>query len=115
MTNNLTTLSNEELIRKTEEWLMNKLNWCSCGYPRDVLYSLYQYLTLCYGDGEYAYSLDEKNEHYWSNLLWAYICDKEGWTGHGGSIVYAWLTDDGKELLKNISFGQQLDIKIEKE
>ena len=34
--------------------------------------------------------------------LMAYIADSLDWTEHGGSVVGAWLTDDGKEALANL-------------
>lgn len=100
---NLTTLDNEQLINKTADWVMEKLNFCGCGVPDWFVYYLYVYLDRVkkqekLGEDEFQYSYKYRKDL----IAYAYICDQQEWTEHGSSITYCWLTDNGKELLKKL-------------
>lgn len=101
--NNLTTLSNDELIEKTSDWIMDHLGFCSCGQPDWFVYYLYVYLERVAYEDKPKDDWFQCDWHYQSDLIaYAYICDKEEWTDHGTSIIHTWLTDNGKELLKKL-------------
>lgn len=99
---NLTTLSNDQLLEKTTDWVTSHLNFCGCGAPEWLTYYLYKYLDRIDRSKENE-DIDQNSYRYkYDLILYAYICDSAGWTDHGGSINYCWLTDNGKELLKKL-------------
>lgn len=69
-----------------------ELGWCGCGDPAAVDTQMMTYL-----DEANRYTLEDGERR-----LLAYIADDLGWTEHGTSIDYPWLTDAGKEALANL-------------
>lgn len=100
---NLTTLSNDELIIKTADWIMEHLNFCGCGTPDWFIYYLYIYLDRVSRRSDLPEDEFQHSYKYCKDLIaYSYICDQQEWTDHGSSITYCWLTDNGKELLKKL-------------
>ena len=74
--------------------IMRSFGYCVCGPPEAFLSYLRNYLRLVEAK-DYAAAKD----------VWApywYFCDEKGFTEHGSSVLGAWLTDKGKEMLKKL-------------
>lgn len=102
---NLTTLSNDELIEKASDWVMEHLGFCRCGEPDWFVYNLYLYLERIDERSNLAASKESvalAKKAFREGVAFAYICDKAEWTDHGSSICHPFLTIDGKELLKKL-------------
>lgn len=79
---------------------------CGCGDPESTLLAIVNALTICSMDGveERKALMQEKfKTEYVSNdpllQMLFYVLDEAGYTTHGGSINYCWLTDAGKVML----------------
>lgn len=75
--------------------IMASFGYCICGRPEVFLFYLRNYLEL----------VDEKDGAVTKDV-WApywYFCDEKGFTEHGGSVLGAWITDRGKEMLKKLN------------
>lgn len=79
---------------------------CGCGDPESTLLSIANALTICSTDGveERKALMQEKfKTEYVSNdpllQMLFYVLDEAGYTTHGGSVNYCWLTDAGKVML----------------
>ena len=77
---------------KTE--IMDMFGFCGCGRPEVFVEQLRQYLKLVEAKSDVAAS------DYYAPYM--YLADKAGLTEHGGSVLGAWITDKGKELLKRL-------------
>ena len=74
--------------------IMASFDYCACGRPEVFLSYLRNYLRLV-----------EIKDSAASKDVWApywYFCDEKGFTEHGGSVLGAWLTDKGKEMLEKL-------------
>ena len=96
----------DDLTAIIKYYYYEKLGWCGCGTPADALEAVAEYLqsvTLKEIDERNAYYKD----HYGCDRLWnnkllmclAYTLDNAGFTDHGSSINWCWLTDDGEYFL----------------
>ena len=96
----------DDLLAILKYYYYEKLGWCGCGNPEDAMEAVAEYLqslTLEKIDERHAYY----KEHYGCDRLWnnkllmclAYTVDNAGFTDHGSSINWSWLTDDGKYFL----------------
>lgn len=86
----------ESMIAVGQDLVSDQLGWCGCGSPERVDELMLVYLSACSGDYE---PLEVDSD---ALIILAYIADREGWTEHGGSLPYAWLTDSGSEALANL-------------
>lgn len=73
-----------------EDIMINVFDFCPCGAPYIFVNQLYEYLKLV----EARALPDDKY------IAYEYLADKANLTEHGSSVLGAWLTDEGKRLLK---------------
>lgn len=101
----------DDLNRQWEERQENLTNkvlkmfeFCGCGNPDEFVEGLRQYLIICklrYDDRvpeEYKLNIDTA-----AYRPYEYLADKAGLTEHGSSVTYAWITDEGEKLLKELN------------
>lgn len=111
-----------ELEEKRREFIQDfyyeKLNFCGCGSPWDVLYTIKKTLNIISKKKEFDY------EDYWNKLRNSLnmMVDKNNFSvnegvfqiilnilnnsdvlEHGGGIGGSWLTDYGRELLEHLN------------
>lgn len=80
-----------------EDDVCDLFGFCHCGNPGFLVKQLRDYLRY--------YSQEDRDKIEWCKDEWlwvAYLCDKVGLTGHGGSIGCVWVTEAGKEWLKKL-------------
>lgn len=90
-----------------QELWYTKLNFCNCGCPEEVLTFIRNVLRAIndrFKDEKHIAVEENKLLPYdgpFSDQCWIirYWLDSLGWTEYGGSVVGAWLTDEGKEVL----------------
>jgi hypothetical protein len=87
-------------MRKREDIVPRLLHWCGCGEPERIDALMRDYL---------ASLRDGPNVHDQTDVevLLAYIADRARWTEHGTSIRGAWLTDNGKRVLRLLDAAQR--------
>lgn len=73
-----------------EDIMINIFGFCPCGAPYIFVNQLYEYLKIV----EAGTLPDDKY------IAYEYLADRAGLTEHGGSVLGAWLSEDGKRLLK---------------
>ena len=66
--------------------------WCGCGTPDRVTELAVEYMRAVVAQEHDQTSTD-------ASMLIAYRCDELGFTDHGTSLVYAWLTPAGEAWL----------------
>lgn len=93
----------QEMTDETiEEKVMRELGLCGCGDPWTFVRQLADYLknvrdrVPMYGE-----------ENFEKFVAYMYLCDDRGLTDHGTSVLSAWLTDKGKELLRRLEQEEQ--------
>lgn len=101
-------------------YYFNRLNWCDCGSPESAMRAIGKYLRAIKEEEikDRAKILRESfgcDRLYENDLLLclAYTLDNAGFTEHGGSILYPWLTKDGEYFLYAIEEAEkrnELDI-----
>ena len=94
-----------------DHYLYNELNLCSCGSPDTTLEVIRRYLhirkewkDLSYDEVQERYKTElhidtEDYEQYGVFQFMAYEIDSLGFTDHGSSIGYCWLTERGEMFL----------------
>jgi len=98
--------------RKIDEICL-MFGFCSCGQPKEVVNYILKSLQLIKKIQDEVWKKTitwekyhkEVKKHYHSEgaeYLMYYVLDKNGYTEHGGSVP-GWLTDKGKQLLKELS------------
>ena len=80
-----------------EDEVMRELGLCGCGDPWTFVRQLAEYLKNV-RDRVPMY----EGENLEKFIAYMYLCDDRGLTEHGSSVLGAWLTDKGKELLKRL-------------
>lgn len=118
------SLENEVIVGKREEWYEESLidplidyysydvlRVCGCGCPNDTLDVIRKYLhirkewkDLSYDEVQERYKTElhidtEDYEQYGVFQFMAYEIDSLGFTDHGSSIGYCWLTERGEMFL----------------
>lgn len=101
-------------------YYFKQLDWCGCGVPGDAMRTIAKYLRALKEE-----ELDNRakifqesfgcDRIYKNDLLLclAYTLDASGFTEHGSSILWPWLTIDGKYFLYAIEEAEknnELDI-----
>lgn len=81
-----------EYNREFEVKVMDMLGFCNCANPSFVISQIHDYLK------KRENPVDTSNEE----LLLAYVCDKAGLTEHGSSVYGAWISEKGRELVKEM-------------
>lgn len=84
-----------------ESLVSHELGWCGCGNPEDVDRMMLAYLTARAEEDWPKPRAEGVSDD--AEMLLAYIADELEWTEHGGSVGGAWLTDDGKEAMRNLT------------
>ena len=88
----------QEMTDETiEEEVMRELGLCGCGDPWTFVRQLAEYLKNV-RDRVPMF----EGENLEKFIAYMYLCDDRGLTEHGSSVLGAWLTDKGKELLKRL-------------
>lgn len=85
-----------------------ELGWCACGDPSEIDGMMLAYLRARAHEDFPKPAAEGVSPQ--AELLLAYIADGLGWTEHGSSIGGAWLTEDGREAMENLS--KALDVLV---
>jgi hypothetical protein len=84
-----------------ESLVAAELGWCACGNPEDVDAAMLAYLrSRAVPDWPKP---DPDGVSVDAAMLLAYIADSLGWTEHGSFVGAAWLSDEGREALRNLA------------
>ena len=87
-----------------ENYLLGEiLGLCACGDPRSIA----GYIKSMFE--KYVSILDEQHDVWeearyqdFPTMFFLYWADRNNFTSHGGTIRCSWITDKGKELLKDL-------------
>lgn len=93
-------LAGDDSTGVLDSLVSTELGWCGCGSPDRVDEMMLAYLRWVAVE---ECPRAESGVHEDAVLLLAYIADKLGWTEHGGSVLSAWLTEDGKQAMANLA------------
>ena len=86
---------------------LDELGWCTCGSSEEVEEQILLYLRALLVE---PFKRDMQDvSAAWAVI--AYVCDKAGWTEHGSSVGYSWLTSEGKEMLRKLEI--EFDPEVE--
>jgi hypothetical protein len=80
------------------------LGWCGCGDVDDAIALVRTYLQALYegqqqGRGWGPDLREQTGIPVEAWCLLQFLCDGAGWTEHGGSVLGAWLTEEGRQAL----------------
>jgi hypothetical protein len=106
---------NETEKHEKIDYFCDKFDFCGCGMPADVVEYVYKSLLVIDEDWKrkdkqshditYPIFVAACNDLYKSDgekyFMW-YWLDNQGYTEHGGGVP-GWLTNEGKEVLKELS------------
>ena len=83
-----------------ENDVFDLFGFCYCGQPDKFIDGLAHYLNMV--------AMMKNDNSAWLytdfDIPYMYLADKAGLTDHGGSVLSAWLTPKGEELLDRLNF-----------
>ncbi len=82
---------------REDDSVAERVDFCRCGDNEMVDRLMLAYLTS--GTPEHPILLHVDGD---AGMLIAYIADAAGWTEHGTSVNYTWLTEEGKAFLPKL-------------
>lgn len=110
-----------ESCRYVQDFYYNKLHWCGCGMPEEVMALMRRVLeamdakwTAWRAESGWTDKCEERYRAFQSRLrelgladpaveyTYLYILDAAGLTEHGGGVGGCWLTPEGETLLSHL-------------
>lgn len=108
-----------DLVKIIKYYYFEKLEWCGCGLPENAISIIGKYLN-CLMEKDVDPRHKVMNEAFGVRfvedndllLCLAYELDRAGFTDHGSSIRWPWLTKDGEYFLWAIQMAEETNTKV---
>lgn len=102
---------------KFKKFYEEELGFCGCGRPQDIASMFKKHMNLISLSSKDRWDNEDNKKTISSDehLLVLYILDSKKIIEHGGSVYGGWLSESGKEMLKELNSHENLESLFDEE